>query len=373
MRSIAGLYQKCPIDFLRLECNLEPLAHRLDKVDQIHQEKYNRLPLQDDRRKLLNPQAPNRLTTREGWTHSVMKRQMQIITEEEQDLPTIPPWEKLENLNVDRVQFDKPKAEYTNHELREKAIEKITSIQADYIVYTDGSTSGNQANGGAGIYVEDNNNNAVIEESRPAGILCSSYAGECAALFHALRWMTSTVDDTEQPNGQLHFLVCTDSKSLCDALGNVTWKERDYWIVKIQEQLYKLDAMVTLLWIPAHCDIEGNEKADELAKKGAEKDQSGVPVSHKIVTAKIKSKKWDIVHPRARHIYNDRRTPKMEAEKKWSRKVRSAYARIRTGHAKELKEYRHRVFQKEDDPNCNTCGVPEDTEHATAREPRKQG
>ena len=86
MRSIAGLYKTCPVDFLRLECNLEPLALRMEKIDHIQQEKYNRLPEHDNRRKLLNPKAPNRLATREGWSNSVLKYQPQETTEDEKNL-----------------------------------------------------------------------------------------------------------------------------------------------------------------------------------------------------------------------------------------------------------------------------------------------
>ena len=63
--------------------------------------------------------------------------------------------------------------------------------------------------------------------------------------------------------------------------------------MKIQESLCKLDAQVTMLWIPAHCDIDGKEKADELANGGAKDDQTMIPISNAIVAAKIKkSKKW---------------------------------------------------------------------------------
>ena len=125
----------------------------------------------------------------------------------------------------------------------------------------------------------------------------------------------------------------------------------------------ELEADVTLLWIPSHCGIQGNDKADELAKLGTTLDQTGVPVSRKIVKAKIKSRTWQITHPRAQSIFGNRRSPKLEVERKWSRRVRCLYSRLRSGHANELKEYRHRILQKEDDPNCETCGVPEDTEH----------
>ena len=39
----------------------------------------------------------------------------------------------------------------------------------------------------------------------------------------------------------------------------------------------------------------------------------------------------------------------------WPRNVRSLYARLRTGHAKELRDYRYKIDQ-EDDPFCDYTG-----------------
>ena len=362
LRSISGLYKTAPIDFLHLECNLEPLDLRLDKIDRICQDKYSRLPTRDARSKLVNPNAPNRLDTREGWSHSMRNvALLHLATIDEKEIQTIPPWQHMNNLFVDEVHLDKAKSEYTPHALREKSLEKIASFSVDYIVYTDGSTDSNQENGGAGVYAEDANNNPVMEQHEPAGRYCSSYGGECAALYHAMIWMRKCTDDTT--THKLSFLVCTDSKSLCQALANISWHSRDYWLIKIQEQMHQLDADVHLLWIPSHCDVDGNEKADELANQGTSDDQTGVPVSPKITKAKIKQAKWTVTHTRALEIFGDKRCPKYEIEKTWSRTVRTAFARIRSGHYKELKDYRHRILEQEDDPNCEECGVPETTEH----------
>ena len=46
----------------------------------------------------------------------------------------------------------------------------------------------------------------------------------------------------------------------------------------------------TLLWVPSHCNIEGNDRADELAELGTKLNQTGVPVTDKIVKARIKGK-----------------------------------------------------------------------------------
>ena len=49
---------------------------------------------------------------------------------------------------------------------------------------------------------------------------------------------------------------------------------------------------------------------------------------------------------------------------KWPRKVRTLFARLRTGHCKELADYRF-IIDKEDDDSCERCDLerPETTEH----------
>ena len=104
----------------------------------------------------------------------------------------------------------------------------------------------------------------------------------------------------------------------------------------IKESIYCNPSKITLLWIPSQYGIEGNEAADRLANEGAKMCQEDVPVTHQIVKAKIKSRRWEVTHDRARAIYRERRKPNVKLEKKWSISVRSLNARLCTFHAIEL-------------------------------------
>ena len=42
-------------------------------------------------------------------------------------------------------------------------------------------------------------------------------------------------------------------------------------------------------WIPSHCGIPGNEKADQLAKEGAAEDQPDIPITYHQKKQMIKS------------------------------------------------------------------------------------
>ena len=125
---------------------------------------------------------------------------------------------------------------------------------------------------------------------------------------------------------------------------------------------------MTLLWVPSHCGVEGNEEADRLAELGTVEDQKEVPITQAIAYAKIKKKKWTITHERAKAIFRDKLKPKISIEKKWPRRVQSLYSRLRSDHCKELKAYLYRI-EVSDDPNCE-CGEKKTIEHVLCFCPR---
>ena len=361
LRSIAGLHKDCPVDFLHLETGIEPLNNRYEKIDDVLWDKYQRLPETDQRKQLVTAKAPIRLKMRLSWRKLATERMEKLDIKRDVTTGHLPPWRQLNNLTIDKVPLNKPKEEYTKEELFNISMQKIETIQSDVRIFTDGSTGGDQTNGGAGVHIECSRTGRILQQaSYPAGKMCSSYTGECVALVEALKWLL------ENPQTSL---ICTDSLSLHEALLNNNWKDKDPWLKIIKENIYRSTSQITLLWIPSHCGIEGNEAADRLANEGAKMCQDDVPVTHQIVKAKIKARSWEVTHERARNTYKDRRKPKVDVEKKWPRSVRSLFARLRTGHAMELRAYRHRL-DEEVDPMCEICGEEEETiEHVLCKCP----
>ena len=211
------------------------------------------------------------------------------------------------------------------------------------------------------MFIQTRTGETVMEASYPAGEYCSSYTGECVAALKAVEWIK------EQEKGR--FAICTDSKSLYELILNDNWRDQDPWLKKIKQVIHKTESEIELVWIPSHCGIPGNDRADELANEGTRKDQKEIPVTHQIVKAKIKNRKWKVAHERALETYQERRMPRFEVEAKWSRRIRTEYARLRTGHSKNLKYYRY-VIETEDDPICDQCGMEEETiDHVLCRCP----
>ena len=75
------------------------------------------------------------------------------------------------------------------------------------------------------------------------------------------------------------------------ALERPNWKDTDHWMKEIKKTLLKIETKITVLWIPSHVDIPGNEEADALGNSGAAMSQNNILVSQKIVKARIKWRK----------------------------------------------------------------------------------
>jgi ribonuclease HI len=84
--------------------------------------------------------------------------------------------------------------------------------------------------------------------------------------------------------------ICSDSKAALMALWSNCFKSRTVWsCLQVLQCLGALNKLV-LVWVPGHCDVAGNERADELAKQGLiEELVLPLPVSQCLVKAKVGS------------------------------------------------------------------------------------
>ena len=153
------------------------------------------------------------------------------------------------------------------------------------------------------------------------------------------------------PNGEHPQIsnIYTDSLSLHSALARNDLKDKDPWLKQIKKKMFELQHSTTLLWVPSHCGIPRNDKADELPKAGSELPQDNVPVTHQIIRMPRSNLADGLSHTQEQ--LKRTWTKVWKIEKKWPKAVRSLFSRLRTGHAKELKSYRH-FIALEDDSIC---------------------
>ncbi|KAF6216481.1 hypothetical protein GE061_000823 [Apolygus lucorum] len=132
-------------------------------------------------------------------------------------------------------------------------------------VYTDGSADGAVKNGGAGNY------SAIFEISEPVGLRASNFDGEIVAVQLAVR---------EVERQRLERVIFVDSQAAILALGTLRPSVRSQVICDTLRSLQlvpEYGGVCHLQWIPSHCGVRGNEKADRLAKEGARKAQPNPP------------------------------------------------------------------------------------------------
>ena len=109
-------------------------------------------------------------------------------------------------------------------------------------------------------------------------MICDSYHAELHALRLALRALAEDGRIAVPRGAEIQIL--TDSQSAIRALAAGPWRQRSRLPQQVWSGLCKVsevhDAHVTLVYVPGHADIAGNEEADEEAKEAARAAQ-GTP------------------------------------------------------------------------------------------------
>ena len=129
---------------------------------------------------------------------------------------------------------------------------------------------------------------------------------------------------------------------------------------------HRNDVETSIQWIPGHCDIPGNDRADKLAKHGTSKAQHDEHVSYATSKQIIQTKSRKIWHDRwargnpGRTYYQHQHTPNQtDSINQLHRAHQTAIFRIRTHHT-PLNAHLHRI--KKDHPaKCVYCPDSDET------------
>ena len=148
---------------------------------------------------------------------------------------------------------------------------RITALNADIIIYTDGSADAGMRSGGAAAVItegppEDPIVKDVIEVKGAA--LTTSYEEECEAMKMAVSWIATYADES------VEVLIVTDSQSLCKAI-----IEQNEGTDVLRTALDNCQQKIKIQWIPGHAGVEGNECADRHAKAAAKLPGPGRGIS----------------------------------------------------------------------------------------------
>ena len=136
----------------------------------------------------------------------------------------------------------------------------------------------------------------TIESSIPTGTHCSNYKAELEAIKEALIILLLERITPSIPKAGA--VLLSDSRSVLEKL-EYSGEERQY-LAKCLGNVVRNTESLVLQWIPAHCRIEGNERADRLAKEGSVLEQIESDLTYREVKSIIKSSlnnKWKESHP----------------------------------------------------------------------------
>ena len=287
LRIITGAMKTTPITEMEKTAKIQPLDDRRKEKVLIQGEKMKRLPSHPLHKKL-GEHTKSRLK-RSSPNHCVKVLQKKY----ENTLPQKENAEKLidfEEWNVDETTVKTsipgigPKETHSEAELKNLALEHLNSNYPVDIwthAYTDGSAEDAVKNGGGGVYIKFSNGNTE-SKSFSTGKNSTNYRAEAKAILTAVQ----TLNNSEFTSNST--VILTDCRSILESIQS---GEETQTLNEIKSELttLKQKTNLTLQWIPSHCGIQGNDKADELSKLGSKLNQDHNSISYQESKTIIKS------------------------------------------------------------------------------------
>ena len=302
-RIISGCIASTPVEQLREAANLEPIHHRIEVLGALSYQKAmhnSKSPTKNTlekkvRQRLIahgtgGKKRPSWREANSNYTGTSWKMDP-IIT-----VPPRPPWDWENTTQFHSKLKEDCKRSEKDEERRIKAQNTLEEHSAEILIYTDGSVSEN-GRGGSGL-IAYKGNTTIHQQAVPSGLIADSCFAECTAMAEAVKWAENSKYKS--------FLICSDSKSGIEKLMRGPGDQDDQASQEIWRALLRNKSKsFTFQWVPAHCGLEGNEKADRLAAEGTNRDQSQIAIPYRLTKSVIKDaarKKGHILRVRSTKI-----------------------------------------------------------------------
>ncbi|XP_070506828.1 uncharacterized protein [Chironomus tepperi] len=215
------------------------------------------------------------------------------------------------------------------------------------IIYTDGSKT--EQGYGAAVVTKDKTYKYKCHE------YSTVYTTELFALLKALKHRTTNKT-----------LICTDSLSAIQALRNTHTK--NVMAQQIQDKLRDINTETTIMWIPSHTGIKGNEEADINAKEATkQRPYTKYKILLEDVIKHIKEHvtkewqdEWDQEIRNGNKLGNIKKTTNKWTEiNTYNRKDQTVLTRLRIGHTNLTHIH---LIEKTSPPICS-CNEPLTVKH----------
>ena len=375
LRIVSGLLNTAPVETIAIEAGVQDLKTHYDYLIGKSWISAQCLPQQHPRSLAYRGNVALR-TRREDWrTRGRDVCNLYKIGKVEDRLSPIgsPPWLQHHSENVAFCWDLSGRAlrSESADDRKNKAVQTIRRLQSGPVIFTDGSCVGGTAFGGSAavIWRGDPEDGEVVECLRSRGRRWTcSFDTEIAALGLAASYIASL-------DPGLDVLICSDCASAIKALARTSAEKRPA-VRDVISALHSAKRKTTIVWIPAHCGIFGNEKADVEAGAAAEREIPRIPAEENETVAlatasallKARTQLTTISHLRSRIVFDcgcrqSPYTPAIE-NRIWSKfRINWPLAQLRSGYCSKLATYSC-VIKSSASPNCPHCkDAPETVEH----------
>lgn len=384
LRWICGAFRTTPIRALEIEASIMPLRHHLNWLNEKYALRFNRMDgrhpiiqrLPSEWRNGHEPTFPPLLPppTRRSKPTRLLILATKTNPLHERIFPLrAPPWQRTAmdkdlrsrlRIAPKNPQIDKDEAARQHR----KFFQEVSRDPSQIIVYSDGSlveqSQGQQVGIGVVGYLEGQ---VIAEHSFGIGQKAEVYDAELEGLAHGAEFYCRVAADRVSPVTIRKITLCADNNSAIQRAFEGGANPGMDTSLRIRNAiLHFLDSHpqneFEIRWVPGHNGIEGNERSDYLAKRGAFMQQHSITsLTHALRRAKEKAleawrEEWRRTPPRGGYAFANRVPPSLEPSQHFKCLAREVYARLiqcRTGHA-FIGEYYHR-FVPSEDTSC-PCG-----------------
>lgn len=252
------------------------------------------------------------------------------------------------------------------HILAAMAASKIDEYGDRTRIFTDASRLANGAVGVGCLVTATSADKADVEFYERISDGSTVYTGELSAIRLAFEYIRRVSPSLVERK----FAIFTDSLSVVASFQTGKSKTKPNMLTEAIESLHGTDSEVTLIWVPSHIGIPGNERADRLANLGANVKEVGWNVGCELQDAYSQADRyvtehwqneWESANTGA---FYRRLVPKVDQTRSsrfGSRRKEVTATRLRFGKC-ALNDHLHCVGVHATG-HCDSCKVPETVQH----------